>query len=375
MKKNKLMMGLAMGLTAFSSQIHADDSWGWSDNTYCEYDDCCSESKFLVAAEFLWWTPGTYLPFANNVFSNVGNGVVSPTAPFPSVTDTILSPYTRISEKWSPGVRVGLGWESCEGDWQLWGVWTGYSNYARRLFHSRPPVPSPTTPTTNIGLLERPVGAEVFSNALLPIAGSEATATYKLNYNVADLVFGKSIECSYGIELVPYVGVRAAFFHQRNSVFFDGIDVVAGPFTAEIRGSTKVDEELWCVGPRLGLEASWGEWCGFSLLGNISAAVLYGHLEEDVSASLSAPNRRNEVTVINLTRNYLTHDRYNQIVPNLQVQLGFGYKIDFDMNCSPYSIDVFAMWEGNAYWAASNYLFRERELGLNGLTTGFTFSW
>ncbi len=385
MKKNKLLMSVAMSFAAFASQLHADDSWEWSgpDGECYAYDDCCCESKVLVAAEFLWWTSGTYFPFANNVFVNDGNGVSSPSAPFLSETDTTLEPYTRISEKWSPGVRLGLGWENCEGDWQIWGVWTGYSNYARRVINSIPP--SASSSPSNFGYLTTPIGAEVLTSTSLPpigvtlleqITGTNVTATHKLNYNVADLVFGKSFEPICDLQLMPYAGVRALFINQRDRVFFTGTSLeIATDIFASTGGSTRVEEELWGVGPRLGLEASWGEWCGFSLLGNISASILYGRLEEYVQTTNTFVPIQTETPRRIVTLNTHTRDRYNQIIPNLQVQLGLGYKIDFELNCSPYSVDIFAMWEGNTYWAASNFLFRERALGLNGLTTGFAFNW
>ncbi len=389
MKKIKLLIGAAMSFAAFAGQIHADTFAEWSDDSYCEYNKCCCENKWLVTEQFLWWSQGTEFPFANNIFENEGNGVASLSAPFASITDTTLAPYSRISEKWSPGVRLGLGWENCEGNWQIWGLWTGYSNYSRRVLHSAPPAPSATFfGPTNDGYLTTPIGAEVLtttanigSSVEDEVQGTVVTATHKLNYNVADLVFGTPLKSFCGVELMPYVGVRAAFINQRDYVFFTGVseEVFDSGIFANFPASTKVEEELWCVGPRLGLEASWGEWCGFSLLGNISASILYGRLEECVrryNTIIPAQLGKNGFSDPSIvTSNTYTRDRYNQIVPNLQVQLGVGYHFDIEFNCTPYSVDIFAMWEGNSYWAASNYLFREKALGLNGLTTGFAFSW
>ncbi len=373
--KKQLLLGSVTALM-LSSGLHAnwDGNYAeWDNNGYYEYDECCSEGKLLVDAEFLWWTPGTYFPFANNTFVNDGNAVSSPSAPFPSVTDTVIEPYVRISEKWSPGVRIGLGWESADCDWQIWGRWTGYSNYARRHITSTPPAAVGGVASSNFGFLQPAIGSDIFENGA---TGTSATGTYKLNYNVADLVFARSFQPDCNLSLTPYAGVRASFILQRQRVFFDGATTTTTltGVTASLPASSKFTEELWGVGPRIGLGAVWGDWCGISLIGNISGAILYGRLEEYARTSNTSFGFDTGIDAEAITTSVLrTRDRYNLIMPNLQVQLGFGYKLDF--NCDLNSIDVYALWEGNYYWGASNVFLFERGLGLNGLTTGIAFSW
>jgi len=389
--EKKWLLAATLGCATVAGQIHANDYVEWSTND-CFYDECCQEGKVLVAAEFLWWTQGSYFPFANNVYLNPGNLVTSPSAPVPSVTNTQLLPYARISEKWSPGVRVGLGWETASCDWQIWGAWTGYSNYSRKVLVARgPSVPIIRNPIVNFAFTVPPVGAEFTDSSLggsptLPfMRGHQTVATHKLNYNVADLTFGRTLEFECGIDLIPFVGVRATFINQQDEAFFTGITQLApgsvADMFANIGGRTKDNQHVWGVGPRVGLGATWGNWCGFKLIGNISAAILYGRYKEygslseygvpgGVDVSVFAPNDPPILTI-----NTTTRDRYNQIIPNIQAQLGFAYEIDFSMNGSPYNIEIFAMWEGNGYWGAYNHFFRERMLGLNGLTTGFAFTW
>lgn len=375
--KKQLFLGSVTALM-LSSSLQAnwegpfDGSYtGW-DNGFV-YDECCGSGKLLVDTEFLWWTPGTYYPFANNTFVNVGNAVTSPDAPFPSVVDTINEPYVRISEKWSPGVRVGLGWESANCDWQIWGRWTGYSNYARRVITSTPPAAVLTADAvlTNYGYLQPTIGDTFFNTiSTSPNAfPTSATATYKLNYNVADLVFARTFQPMCDLELTPYAGVRASFFLHRQRVFFDGAsaEVDDSGIFASLPLSSKFSNRLWGVGPRIGIGAVWGDWYGINLIGNISGAVLYGRQEAYARTSTTS------LTADIVTSVARTRDRYNVILPNVQIQLGFGYKFDF--NCEQNSIDLYAMWEGNYYWSASNVFLFERGLGLNGLTTGIAFNW
>jgi len=381
MKKNWLLAATIGSLT-WMGQIHANNFVEWSNNDCCVYDECCQESKILIAAEFLWWTQGTYFPFGSDIFINIGNSVSSPVTLIPEHTNTVLAPYTRISEKWSPGVRVGLGWESADGDWQLWGTWTGYSNYSRRVLTARGPALT-SLRGNNLDFTIPPLGAEFSSLNTLGVLGSllspfmrghETVATHKLNYNVADLVFGRALELGYGIELMPYVGVRATFINQQDETFFSGntLPIFRSDFSANTGGRIKDNQHVWGVGPRVGLGATWGNWYGFNLIGNISAALLYGRYKEYGNLSEYGPSTTSPVII---TYNVNARDRYNQIIPNLQAQLGLGYEIDFCLNGSAYGLEIFAMWEGNAYWGAYNHFFRERMLGLNGLTTGFAFSW
>lgn len=374
--KKQLLLGSITALM-LSSGLHAnwDGAYAeWDNNNYYDgYDNCCCpESKILVEAEFLYWTPGTYFPFANNTYTTPGLPVTSTTAPFANVVNTVDEPYVRISEKWSPGVRVGLGWQTCDG-WQIWGKWTGYSNYARRVITSRPPIAPPVTgPTLANGALVTPIGSGFFDTDTV---GTSVTAAYKLNYNVADLVLAKELRPECNLVLVPYAGVRATFINQRQSAYFTGAPLAESASRAVpagfAPGNFRYHQESYFVGPRIGLGAEWGDWCGFSLLGNISGSILFGHTEfyarsMTTSFSFGAPG-----TIV--TTNTHSRDRYNPIVPNVQVQLGFGYRFDF--NCDQDSIDIFAMWEGNYYWGGSNVFLFERGLGLNGLTTGIAYNW
>ena len=185
------------------------------------------------------------------------------------------------------------------------------------------------------------------------------------------------ITCS-GFELMPYFGVRALFLNQRDFNRFTGIALLlTGDVFADVVGSTRIEEELWSVGPRLGVQASWGRlvWVFFVreyLRSNFSMEGLRKYVSNNKYSTFwyfgSGPPGYP-------FGNTYTQDRYNVIVPNLQVQLGFGYKMDFDLGCSPCCLDIYALWEGNTYWNASNVLLQERKLGLNGLTTGFSFGW
>jgi len=388
MKKMKLMIGLALCSTAFASQIQANEPWEWSNGDFdCsyEYDDGCCEGKILWLSEFLWWTPGNTAPFANNDFVNDGLAITSTTAPFASEVDTVNEPYARISEKWSMGNRIGLGWESGEERWQIWGLWTGYSNYARRVLNATPP--PPVAPPVfgaglNEGFIDFPVVGDVFPGNVAP-AGLSATATYKLNFNVADLVFGKPLCLCDSLELMPFAGVRAAFIHQRDALKLQGLaDATAIPGIFAFEGTNnRAYQNLWAVGPRLGLAATLGDWCGFNLLGTISGGILYGRMEQGYSVSSYDPRTTidskdsilQDPTVI-ISTYTTTKDRYNLIVPNLQVQLGFGYEMEICLFQRLFNINCFAMWEGNTYWGASNRLLFERQLSLTGLTTGCAVS-
>jgi len=375
MKKSKWIVA-AMSATAMGGQIAADDSWQWSEelfqpnDCYHEYGDECRAGKLLFAAEFLWWTSGDYYPFANNLFSNTNVPVASTTEPFISSTTTDTEPYIRVSEKWSPGVRVGLGWETEDG-WQIWGKWTGYSNYARRVINSVPPIIAPVAGTPSaLGFLESPIGAGFLE---FDGAGTSVTAAYKLNYNVADLVFAKELRPECNLVLIPYAGVRATWIHQRQSAYFTGAPLLEGGLFPTVPAgfapaSSRLSQKTWGVGPRLGLGAEWGDWHGFTLLGNISGSILFGQTKLHGTTATTAFDGTSIVTT-----NSLTRDRYSPIIPNIQVQLGFGYRFDF--NCEQDSIDIFAMWEGNYYWGGSNVFLFERGLGLNGLTTGIAYNW
>ena len=352
--KNTLLLGVAaIGLSTFGSQIHAWDEYNYYD------DECCSEDHFFVTGQYLLWSTDYSLPIGFKYVEGASIG----TSPAPGVgaTNEVLSGYFfQPNQKWTSGVRVGIGWEAESID--VSGYWTGYRNHTNK-----------TVPT----------GQSIFISGIINdlsndnfVGGStSASASYKLNYNIAHLEVGKTFHPNCNIALRPFAGFRGAWIHQDNLLSFAGeMEVLTPPgganVTVDLPQSASIRHHTAGVGPRFGLETKWGNWCGFSVLGNFSAALIFAEPKtkfEFLATSASIIGAGVDV----LTERLVLNDDYWQLVPNFQLLFGVNWGMDF--NCGKNRFDIFASWESNFWWETSTIVVIHRGLGLQGLTTGISF--
>jgi hypothetical protein len=173
--------------------------------------------------------------------------------------------------------------------------------------------------------------------------------------------------------LRPFCGVRAAWLHQNHHATY-----INAPFRNPNDGFTtdeqpihvKIKQKLWAVGPRIGLNTSWFKYCGLSVLANLSTSLLYGEAHQGYNLEVNTANTNSDQIgpYTNLQQSRATaHDKFGELFPHLQLILGASWErcITRDL-----SVKLFAAWESNFWWEASNVLFFERSLSTQGLTTG-----
>lgn len=97
-----------------------------------------------------------------------------------------------------------------------------------------------------------------------------AYANARLNYNVYDLAFGKTLDIDEWTRVRIYGGLRFASIYQTLSGYYNGL--LADSAFAQNRSNFDG------VGPMLGTEFSWKVWGGFSLFGNASGGLIYGNV-------------------------------------------------------------------------------------------------
>ncbi len=297
---------------------------------------CDNQGCVDVWAEFLWWSTN---------FSSVPPGM---SIMLDAITSELnnaganLRIHTKApSRHWDPGVRIGLGWNTGYDNWDVQGYWTYFYNSASK---NEEPL-EVDTPDELVGI-------------------DDGDAKLRMRYNAADAELGKAYYVSSHFFIRPFTGVHAIWLSQHhdeeydvNGGFLDFSDTRDYEFESE--------QDLWGLGPRIGVNTNWGCFKGFSLMGNVSTSMLYGKAliktKMDIEAGLELPE----------TEVRIRQKEYWQIMPTLQLLLGISYGYCFNEGQNQFRIS--AGWETNFIWQASNFLALERPISMQGLTAQIRF--
>lgn len=307
---------------------------------------CLHEKGLGISAEFLYWSTNYNLPFSLEGSNNQENlpvsGLISS-----SQLNTVNAQVIRTKQNWSPGTRVTLAFFPCHENFDLKFCWTYYENHPRFKISG--------------------------GNNILFGASSSTRAALQLVYNTADIELGKSYTTGAQILLRPFCGVRAGFLYQNHRVHFSGVTSVTLnglPDSPVVNTETPLkiylDQHVWSVGPRIGLDSKWFRWGGFSVLAKVSTALLYGKaMQKAFLDSVSSNPDSNNQTVENSESKISVQDDYFQLYPNLDLFLGLSWEHCFNKKKS---VEISAGWETNYWWSTSNLLFFDRAISMQGLT-------
>ncbi len=138
--------------------------------------------------------------------------------------------------KWSPGFRLGTGYQFAS-DWIVGAFWTHFHSHSSRH--------------------------------------GEHNLHWNLDLDVIDLVFGYEYDLGSCFTLTPFAGLRGARIDQKlhNDDTFSSSSSVFN----ELFSIHENKEKFSGIGPLLGVEGDWGLGCGFSLYASASLSWLYGH--------------------------------------------------------------------------------------------------
>lgn len=285
----------------------------------CPIKECIDEcGGAYLTADFLWWRAENHgLSYAFNQKDNT----------------ILLGNLMHVNPAWDPGFRVGLGWNTTFDHWDFYADWTWYYNKSQD-HHFR----SDITPGPGVGLGFFP---------RYPIQHDDPSiqvdATWTLRYNVIDGEMGRGMFVTEKIGFRPYWGVRAAFIDQEfRDHFFNPSDTLG----VILEGKLNAANKYWGVGPRVGAHTEWHLGKGFSFLGRASASALYGKTQAHLNHKELTSGSSSFVSDARFS------DRFWQLVPNLQLLLGFQWDTCFWCDKMFYAVSV--AWETNCWWNQCN---------------------
>ncbi len=295
---------------------------------------CYPDNGFQASADFLYWKAAQ--PNLPSAFVNTG----------PLFQD--LGFLTYIDFEWSPGVRVGLGWDTNYDGWSLNANWTWLRNKSNASVGYVTEVDVPAFPLFadfhGVHIPSIVIATDISNvNTIVNIGFGSAKASWKMLYNMFDVVLSKPYSVSSKLDLTPSIGVQGGWISRHLDLTYD-----AQPFEVFLV-QLNSQNKFWGVGPRMGLDTDWklGN-CGFEIFGNFGSALLFG-------GSFQERLDNNGAEFGEDNTNITTPSSTAQIAPTLQMVFGLGWNKCFNYGCHDYYIDLDAAWEMNYYWNLPNF--------------------
>jgi len=223
----------------------------------------------------------------------------------------------------NPGVRVGLGFYVNHDAWNLEFDWTWVNITDSKRFSGE-----------NADVLIPLWISPVAMNSSWTTAGG----VWKAHYNTLDGHLGKPYHVSRYLILNPHFGIRAGWIDQHFSAHY------GGTFNGQTGGTVHHgDNDFWGFGARAGVMSDWSIGKGWSLFGNIAAALLFGKFDVNQNVVMGPPNSNT---------GFELHDEYYQNVPNMEIQIGLAWSKYFDKE--KYRVQVAAAYEFHEWWDQLN---------------------
>ncbi len=175
-----------------------------------------------------------------------------------------------------------------------------------------------------------------------PVYG-KAHSRWKGHLNQLDLDLGREFFVSKHLTLRPHFGLRTTWLRQYlNTTYSHGLPVAAHT----VMPNTTVHEKnkWWGLGVEGGLDTSWMLCNGFSIYGNLAAAIEYGFQKVRGNQEVGAPL---DSTFENIK------DSYRISRPILDLELGLQWEHGFNNNS--YNFGLHAGWEHHIYFSQNQF--------------------
>lgn len=206
----------------------------------------------------------------------------------------------EIDFDWDFGFRVGFGVNFNHGGWDLGVEYTYFSTDGSSSVSSQnggTVVPQQTF----IGI------ASPDANLLTNI--DKATSQFGVDFDKIDLALGRNFFVSHQLSLRPNVGLTTAWMNLTQTTRYTGGEVGINTVYFES------ESDFWGLGPMAGCDTKWYLTNGFSIFGNVSGALLYGHFDTKLKTWYSAE----------LNNSIRMSNNMHQFAPTTEIVIGLAY--------------------------------------------------
>lgn len=241
----------------------------------------------------------------------------------------------NIHGKWNWGFRVGVGYNLPHDGWDVNLTWLRFTDNARKRVH------------TDGDEFIFPTMAASSDPIVQDNSCVKSHAHWRLRLDQLDLDLGREFFVSKWLTLRPHFGVRTDWIRQKLDVDYQNF--------VDFIGATEVDVDIkdrwWGIGLQGGLDTQWGLGNGWSIFGNLSAAIIYGfhHLDyddEDSPPELSLSNGATSFPNGNFAD---VESRYRVSHPVLDIQMGLRW--DNMFSDDRFHLGLQVGWEHHIYFS------------------------
>lgn len=179
--------------------------------------------------------------------------------------------------RWNAGFRVGLGYEMSHDQWDTQFYYTWFHTTGKDHVSSSPG----TVYSSFIGnfYVDNPDG-----HGISGIAYQHASMRWTIRFNIFDWELGRAFWISKALSLRPFVGLKGGWIHQSMHTHWKNPNLSLPQYAGAEPFSTATENlknNFWGLGPSGGCNTKWNVYAGqqhsFSLLGDLSGAIMYGH--------------------------------------------------------------------------------------------------
>lgn len=282
-------------------------------------------NNWFITGDLLYWTSMV----GGTEFAYTDNGRV--------ISYPIQGRTKEIDFGWDFGFRVGLGYNFCHDNWDIYAQYTYFGNDGSKS----------TSAGCNSVVI--PMRGGICSDAVNGGAwlARRAKSQFDLNFQSVDLTIGRNYFVSQFLSLRPSFGLKAAFIDlEQQTVYSCGDDTTTFcgvDFNSFGVNNLKLreDSDFKGVGPEIGVNTKWHLAKGFSFFANAVGALTYGFFDVDYRERYSG----DESHQIKLSAN--TH----KMVPHAQIHAGVAYDLFFD--CDAQHIGFSLGFDGQYWWRAN----------------------
>ncbi len=177
---------------------------------------------------------------------------------------------------WNAGLRVGLSYGMKHDQWDTQFYYTRF--HARGNDHVSSVPNSVYSAFVGNFYVDNASGAGVKG-----LTYQKASIDWTIHFNIFDWELGRAFWISKALSLRPFVGLKGGWIYQSiHTQWHDPTLPPAPPVYQPFEmGRENIKNNFWGVGPSIGINTKWNLLAlgnhSLSLLGDLSAAILYGH--------------------------------------------------------------------------------------------------
>lgn len=204
---------------------------------------------------------------------------------------------------WGPGFRIGASYAP---SWDIAAIWT-------RFHQSTHKHKSVSNASSSLELGYEAIWFPTI-NSTQPNY-QDVKFKWHLDFDTVDLEFGKQYYVSKHLAIRPFISLRGAFIDQHFTAEYGPHNLT--PSFEKI--FIKYKNDFQGVGPRLGVNTSWDIGSGFAVLLNADVSLLSGWFS---LKTVAGP----QTDVLDFPIALDSHEKFNQLVPSLDILLGLGWQ-------------------------------------------------